>query len=160
MFTWYTQGNVTTLPELIRKTRSEAKGSVRFMREFSEIIKLLQIVDVHPDSTAECERIMHTAKRVMTKERTRLSPDSYEACVMVSHESRRRYGARNKHEICELLPAAQKLLKKYRLEFSKKVQEAKKRKIEANNAGKKDGGNGAAQPKKRRKPGVSSFRNT
>ena len=160
MFTWYTQGNVTTLPELIRKTRSEAKGSVRFMREFSEIIKLLQIVDVHPDSTAECERIMHTAKRVMTKERTRLSPDSYEACVMVSHESRRRYGARNKHEICELLPAAQKFLKKYRLEFSKKVQEAKKRKIEANNAGKKDGGNGAAQPKKRRKQGVSSFRNT
>lgn len=41
---------------------------------------------------AEVERIMSTLKRVMTKNRTTLSAEHYEACSMVSHESRRMYG--------------------------------------------------------------------
>ena len=71
LFSWYSAKKVSSVPSLARKVRSEAWASPRFAGEFSEVIKLVQIADVCPESTAECERMIHTAKRVMTKDRTR-----------------------------------------------------------------------------------------
>ena len=65
---------------------------------------MLKIGEVSPLSTAEVERVMSTLKRILFEKRTSMTDKHLEACVMISHESRRRYGVHEKWRITELQP--------------------------------------------------------
>ena len=71
-------------------------------------------------STAEVERVMSTLKRILSEKRTAMTDKHLEACVMISHESRRRYGVHEKWRITELQPLMKNELAKKRVQKSKK----------------------------------------
>ena len=131
LFSWHSTKKVSSVPSLAHRMRSEAWTNPRFALEFSEITKLVHMAYICPDSTAECERITHTARRDMTKERTAMVLDKYKACEKKSDESRRRNGVEQKHKLVQIFPQAQSFLTKYRAERSEKVRASKIRALAA-----------------------------
>ena len=89
---WITYGQIRTFRPLLRKAYKLEKSNEYFAKNHSEILKMLKICEVTPLSTAEVERVMSTLKRILSEKRTGMTDKHLEACVMISHESRRRYG--------------------------------------------------------------------
>ena len=94
---------VLTFGKQCTKAYEMAEFSEDWAKVHSEILKLLKVAEVKPFSTSEVERVFSTLKRLLSKDRTLMSTDHVEACAMVSHESRIRYGSENKFKIAELL---------------------------------------------------------
>ena len=58
---------------------------------FSEINKLIAIIDSRQDSSSENERIFSTVKRIVTAKRAQLTASNVEMLVRINHESSRRW---------------------------------------------------------------------
>ena len=80
-------------------------------------------------STTEVERIISAMGRVMDEHRTSLTADHTEACTLISHESRHRYGSEEKFKAVDWLVDAAPFLARFRKDHStKSVRKVQKRK--------------------------------
>ena len=86
-----------------------------------------KIGECKPNGTGEVERLMSTLNRVMTVDRTTMTPSHLQSLCMISHESRRMF-ENNPVKIIEMLPKIQPHLAAKRKEFSAAVGEFQKKK--------------------------------
>lgn len=139
----YHKKNVNTILDLTQRLVWREQHEPFFQKHHSEPLKFLKICSIIPRSTSEVERVISTLNRVMSDFRTSLSSDHLESCVLISHESRRRYGPAEKFKIIDLLPEAQEILKEKRKEHSRlnveslKNAKAKKQQNQQESASKK-----------------------
>lgn len=95
------RGSVTSFKQLIQAAYDQGKRSATWHENHSEIFKLLKILEVRPESTAENERVFSNLKDVLGIKRTRLTDAHVEDLVKLSFESKRMFGE-NKYKLFDL----------------------------------------------------------
>ena len=124
----YHRKNIRDFHDVARKLIDREKSDFYFRKNHSEPMKLVKIRQVRPKSTTEVERIIGSMGRVMDEHRTPLTADHTEACTLISHESRHRYGSEEKFKAVDWLVDAAPFLARFRKDHSKSVRKVQKRK--------------------------------